>query len=136
MELKYVSSVVFAKDIKISRQFYEDFLQLKIEVDRGGNIEYNGGLSLWQINDAYSNIFLNLHNQKIPANSGYKFELYFETKEIDKVFEKAINDKINIMHGIVEQPWKQRIFRAYDPDENIVEIGESMSLVMEKIKKD
>jgi hypothetical protein len=31
-----------------------------------------------------------------------------------------------------EQPWGQRVFRVYDPDGHIVEIGEPMPVVIQR----
>ena len=127
MGLKFISSVVFVKDIKTSRQFYEDFLQLKIADDYGENIAYHCGLSIWQSGHAYDNIFKNSPDELVKENHGYSHELYFETDNIDEVFEEAAKCKVKIMHGITNQPWSQKVFRVYDPDGNIVEIGEIMS---------
>ncbi len=135
MDLNFISSVLFVKDINSSRQFYEGFLQLKVESDHGPNIAYFGGLSIWQIDHAYENIFRDLSNDQIKEKIGYQYELYFETENIHKVFNSAVENKIEIMHGITKHPWEQEGFRVYDPDHNIIEIGESMQLVMERINK-
>jgi hypothetical protein len=33
---------------------------------------------------------------------------------------------ITFVHEIREQPWRQRVIRIYDPDQHIIEIGESL----------
>jgi uncharacterized membrane protein (UPF0127 family) len=34
---------------------------------------------------------------------------------------------VKFIHELREQPWKQKIIRIYDPDNNILEIGEPMA---------
>jgi hypothetical protein len=33
---------------------------------------------------------------------------------------------VELIHPILQQAWGQRVFRFYDPDRHIVEIGEPM----------
>ena len=44
-----------------------------------------------------------------------------------KKFKKT---NAKIIHPIVEHPWGQRAFRIYDPDNHIIEFGESMQDVI------
>lgn len=39
------------------------------------------------------------------------------------------------MHDIKEYPWGQRVVRFYDPDQHIIEVGESMENVARKLFK-
>ncbi len=136
MDIKYISSVLIVKDLKSSRKFYEDFLNLKVQDDFGVNIGYTVGLSLWQMEHAYENIFQGSSENQISETRGHKLEIYFETDDVDKAYESAMKNGMKIIHGITLQPWGQKVFRIYDPDENIVEIGESMSLVNERIESE
>ena len=49
---------------------------------------------------------------------------------MDKQFKKLKDEKIDFVHSIIEQPWGQRCFRVYDPDQHIVEFGEPMHIVV------
>jgi len=40
-----------------------------------------------------------------------------------------------MIHKIETQPWTQRVVRFYDPDDNIIEIGENMEFVVKRLKK-
>ena len=33
---------------------------------------------------------------------------------------------------MIEQPWGQRVFRIYDPDKHMVELGEPMTAVIKR----
>jgi hypothetical protein len=35
-----------------------------------------------------------------------------------------------LLHPLREQPWGQRVFRCFDPDGHIVEVGEPMPVVI------
>ncbi|HPK57676.1 MAG TPA: glyoxalase/bleomycin resistance/dioxygenase family protein, partial [Spirochaetota bacterium] len=39
------------------------------------------------------------------------------------------------IHEIEEQPWAQRVFRCYDPDKYIVEIGEKVKSTIIRLHK-
>jgi uncharacterized glyoxalase superfamily protein PhnB len=51
--------------------------------------------------------------------------LYFETENLDGELARIAN-RIDLIHPIERQAWRQRVFRFYDPDRHIVEIGEPM----------
>jgi len=35
-------------------------------------------------------------------------------------------NNVKFVHEVREQPWRQKVVRFYDPDKNIIEVGESM----------
>ena len=131
--MKYVSAVLLVKDLTTSRKFYEEYLGLQVQDDHGANIGYKEGLSLWDYEHANQNIFNIFEGHKTSNNEEHKMELYFETEDIEKTFKYILNANIPVMHEIRLQPWGQNVFRVYDPDGNIVEVGEAMSIVNERI---
>jgi uncharacterized glyoxalase superfamily protein PhnB len=54
--------------------------------------------------------------------------IYFETDDLEKCYMEIIEAKVKTIHGIEKQAWGQRVFRFYDPDEHIIEIGEYFRL--------
>ena len=40
---------------------------------------------------------------------------------------------VEYVHPLREHPWGQRVFRVYDPDGHIVEVGEPMSEVIARL---
>ena len=38
------------------------------------------------------------------------------------------------VHGLIEHSWGQRVIRFYDPDYHIIEVGESMEIVVKRFK--
>ncbi|MCX7747566.1 MAG: VOC family protein [Clostridia bacterium] len=131
MSIKFCSSVLLVKDIKLSRDFYEGLLQQLVEIDHGECIVFVGGFSIWDIEHAYT-IMLRDALKNIPNNKINPFELYFESDDLDNILNKFTSMEIEFVHSLFEQPWGQRVFRVYDPDRNIVEIGEPMTAVIKR----
>jgi uncharacterized glyoxalase superfamily protein PhnB len=49
--------------------------------------------------------------------------LYFEDADLEAAFGR-IAGAVELIHGIRREAWGQRVFRFFDPDGHIVEIGE------------
>ncbi|MEJ2740278.1 MAG: VOC family protein [Dehalococcoidia bacterium] len=125
MSITFQGSVIMVKDVAVSRKFYEELLERKVLADFGPVIGYEGGLSIWQIDHAYSILF----NKKFDDGSapGRKnMELCFEVNDINPIWAEVSSKNIPLVHPLQEQPWGQLVFRIYDPDGHIVEIGEAI----------
>lgn len=133
MPVKFVSSVVFVKDMQASRRFYETLLGMTVEFDFGPNIAYAGGLSLWELNHLWPILF-DQPAPSAPAPLGAKnWELCFEAEELDDIQARLTEAKVRFVHPLQEQPWGQRVIRFYDPDDHIIEIGEPMPAVVRRM---
>ncbi|WP_252187569.1 glyoxalase/bleomycin resistance/dioxygenase family protein [Anaeromonas gelatinilytica] len=53
-------------------------------------------------------------------------ELYFEYDDLEELQSKLKKEKVEFIHEMREQPWRQRVLRIYDPSKNIIEVGESL----------
>ncbi|HBN08964.1 MAG TPA: lactoylglutation lyase [Cyanobacteria bacterium UBA8530] len=62
----------------------------------------------------------------------HRMELYFESESIGEMDELLQKEGVEFLHGIVEQPWGQRVLRFYDPDGHVVELGETMESVVKR----
>lgn len=124
MSLSYEASVIFVRDIVVSRAFYEGLLGRTLMADHGENVVYVGGLSLWQAEHASSIVFgKKKTRQRWGADN---LELYFESDDIDAEFERLQASGVRLIHKVHEEPWGQRTFRCWDPDGHIIEVGEPM----------
>jgi hypothetical protein len=124
--MRFVSSIIVVNDVARSRASYEDILRLKIIADFGiYNVAFEGGLSLYR--KAFFQELTGGLNIVAKANS---FVLYFETENIEAVENQIAENAFEFIHRIREQPWKQRTFRFYDHDKHILEIAESMEIVV------
>ncbi len=117
------SVVLFVTDIKRSREFYTSVLKLEIEYDFGKNIAFKNGLSIWEIMEDHPIAATGEHNE-----TGIKkaFEVYFETEDLESIQSGIAEYRLEYLHDMLEEPWGQRTIRFYDPDNNLIEVGESM----------
>ena len=119
-KVKFICSLITVADIKRSRYFYERVLEQKVESDYGENVTF-GGFAI----HLRSHFEMLIDDRKVVAG-GNNFELYFEYDNVEQIVEKLKAEKVEFVHGLREQPWRQQTVRFYDPDQNIIEIGESM----------
>ena len=131
MGLTFQGSVIIVKDIKVSRIFYEELLGQKVMVDFGPFVGFEGGFSIWQVDRAYTILFDTQVNN--PAVLGHRnFELCFEDSDIHTIWERISSKNVKLVHPLREQQWGQLVFRMYDPDEHIVEIGEPIPVFVSR----
>lgn len=128
MKIHYQSAVLFVDDIQRSREFYESVLDQQVLMDHGLNVGYQAGFALWQ----RSSVEAALGQPIQPLNSP-RFELYFESEEMDEWSDRLTAAGAKFIHPIVEQPWRQRVLRVADPDGYIVEIGEPLPAVIRRL---
>lgn len=126
MDLRNCSTALFVKDIEISKDFYLNILKLEIDLDFGKNVIFKNGFAIWEINTEHL-IPWKLGYDKLTDHSVNRFELYFETEDIHVVYEQLKNRNVNFLHEIHEEHWGQKTIRFFDPDNHLIEIGESMS---------
>jgi len=134
-EIKFHSTAAFVKNIEVSKKFYTETLEQEIELDFGKNVILKGGITLWEINP----------NHIIPKKLGMdltvdeknnRFEFYFETEEIDRIFEKLKENGVELLHSIHEEPWGQRTVRFFDPDKHLIEVGETLETFVKRLHRE
>jgi catechol 2,3-dioxygenase-like lactoylglutathione lyase family enzyme/ribosomal protein S18 acetylase RimI-like enzyme len=125
MNLKNLSAVLFVKDIDMSKAFYISVLQQSIDKDFGKNVLFKSGFVIWEIRDNHVIPQL-LGLDKIYDKSVNRCELYFETDDLSQVFQNLKSKNVNFVHEIHEEIWGQKTIRFFDPDNHLIEIGESM----------
>jgi catechol 2,3-dioxygenase-like lactoylglutathione lyase family enzyme len=132
MAIHYHSAALFVSDIRASVRFYTELIGLKIEMDMGTNVILEHGITLWQINDDH--IIVRTLGADALRRGGNRFELYFETDDIDEARDLMMKHGVDRLHEIHEESWGQRTIRVFDPDGHMVEIGESMKTFVSRMK--
>jgi catechol 2,3-dioxygenase-like lactoylglutathione lyase family enzyme len=127
--MKYICPLITVSDIKRSRDFYENLLNQKVKFDFGENITFHGDFAIH-----LQSHFKELIDNKEIRQGGNNFELYFEYDNVEQIVKLLMENNISFVHGIREQPWRQKVVRFYDPDKNIIEIGESMEYLAFRLK--
>jgi hypothetical protein len=128
--MRFVCSLVTVEDISRSKIFYENFLRQKVKYDFGENVLFEGDFAIHQ-----KSHFQELIGNKPVSSGGNNFELYFEHDDVDSMAAELKKSSIEFVHDVREQPWQQKVFRVYDPDKNIVEIGESMEYLSYRLSR-
>lgn len=125
MQLSNYSAALFVRDINVSRQFYTTILGFGIELDFGKNVILKSGLTLWEIQEKHI-IPSKIGLDRTRNSASNRFEIYFETEDLEEVYLLLEKNKVEFLHTIHEEPWGQRTIRFFDPDNHLIEIGESM----------
>lgn len=134
MNIKNLTPVLFVKDALISASFYQDIMGFTVVMNNGDqNFLFKEGLAVWQIDD--DNIISRTHGVEplIDSKAIGRFEICFETEELDSVYEKLKEAKVTFLHEINTEIWGQRTIRFYDPDGHLIEIGEAMAVFLKRI---
>jgi hypothetical protein len=128
--MKFKCSLIVVNNIYVARSFYENVLNQKVKYDFGENVVYHGDFSI-QLKPHFANMIS--INQDDIVNKSNNFELYFEEENLDEFIERLKDIKeIQYIHTLIEHSWGQRVIRFYDPDMNIIEVGESMENVIKR----
>ncbi len=122
--MKFICSLIVVENIAKSRLLYEGILHQKVLTDFGANVAFEGGFALHA-----KDHFASLIGNKAILKESNNFELYFEDDGIELLEKELKANRFEFIHGIKEQPWKQRVIRFYDYDRHIIEIGERMEHV-------
>jgi catechol 2,3-dioxygenase-like lactoylglutathione lyase family enzyme len=123
--LQFINPVVFVKDIEVSKKFYRDVLKLEIVQDSGPFVLFENHFSLHQASEILLNACGEDSSQMKENLGSDNLLLYFESADLEETFAE-IQSKVELIHPILQQAWGQRVFRFYDPDRHIIEIGEPM----------
>lgn len=128
--MRFICPLIVVNNIRISRDFYENVLNQKVQFDFGENVSFEGGFAI-HLKSHFSDLISKNENNILEKSNN--FELYFEEENLDFFLQKLEEiGSVEYIHGLKEQPWGQRVIRFYDPDKHIVEVGEPMESVVKR----
>jgi catechol 2,3-dioxygenase-like lactoylglutathione lyase family enzyme len=125
--LKFDAPLIVVEDMARSRKFYEQILGQKVKFDFGENVPFEG-FSL-HLRSHFQSLLGNATQYPVTPKAHWG-ELYFETDELEPIYQRLNQAGVEFIHPVREQPWGQRVMRFYDPDGHIIEIGETMQAVV------
>jgi uncharacterized glyoxalase superfamily protein PhnB len=129
--MKFICPLIVVNNMEISRNFYEQVLNQKVQYDFGENVLFEGGFAI-HLKSHFSD--LTKINRNDIFQKSNNSELYFEEDDLDSFLQKLKNiGSVEYVHELKEQPWGQRVIRFYDPDMHIVEVGEPMESVVKRL---
>lgn len=119
--MNYKGALLAVEDLPLSREFYEGLLGQAVEIDFGPCVGYSGGFSIME-----KSLWKETLGIARTAERPDDHELYFEDDDVEGVARRLGEAGIEFLHGVREQPWRQKVLRCYDPDGHLAEIGETM----------
>lgn len=131
MDLRFASTVIITQDLDKMKAFYLDILGQDIEADFGECIAFKSGISLWKLTADFP-IAQHL-GRTFDAFGNKNLELSFETEDYDSVVKKLEAQELNYLHKTTEEMWGQYTIRFYDPENNLIEVGESIPCFVKRI---
>lgn len=120
----FINTLVFVSDMKRSLAFYCDLLGQTIAQDHGDFVQLENGLALHNGPALETTMFGAPSDDRGRYGRG-NLVLYFETDELEAMLAR-MPQETELIHPIETQAWGQKVFRCYDPDGHIVEVGEPM----------
>ena len=129
--MKFICSLFVVEDLAAAKDFYIRVLGQRVKADFGANVAFEGGFAIHQRMH-----FEGLIEGRKVASRGNDAELYFEFDDLPRIEAELGEEKVEFIHRMREQPWRQRVMRFYDPDGHIVEIGESMEFLAYRLSKE
>ena len=122
MHLKHIDTILLVEDITISRRFYAEALGMEILHDWGTMVIFTNRLAVHQASELQPRE----EAQKFVTPGFYgrgNVVIYLQSDDLDASYRQLKEAGAEIIHPILTLPW-ERIFRIYDPDHYVIEIGE------------
>ncbi|MFO7868203.1 MAG: hypothetical protein R6U95_02765 [Bacteroidales bacterium] len=130
MNIQFHSSVLITKDFDTMKKFYQEVLQQEIEFDFGNCIGFKNGISLWKLTEEYP--LAQKLGRTFDTSGNKNLEMCFETDNFEEFVSSIEKHTIHYLHKTVEEQWGQYTMRFYDPENNVIEVGESMSCFVKR----
>jgi catechol 2,3-dioxygenase-like lactoylglutathione lyase family enzyme len=124
MEIKFHSTVIITEAFEQMKLFYQNVLQQKIEFDFGNCIGFKNGLSLWKLKEEYP--IAKRLGRTFDKSGNKNLEICFESDDFELVVQNLKKHQLKYLHIETEELWGQQTVRFYDPENNLVEIGETI----------
>lgn len=130
---KYDGCLLIVKDARASKKFYEEVLKVKAIVDLDSYVVFEGGFSV--MTEAGWQEFSHLKRDNLHYRH-HSCELYFEDDDLDGYLKYLKSfPEIEMFNELATMPWEQRTVRFYDPDGHVLEVGDSMKVVVKRMLK-
>lgn len=128
--MQYQGCLLVVKDAQKSKIFYQELFGCAVELDLEDYVIFKEGIMLQQ-----EGTWLGFIKRK-EGSLTYQHltaELYFEEENLDGFMERqSATEAIQIISPVTEHEWGQRSVRFFDPDGHLLEVGESMKVVVKR----
>ena len=83
--MRFICPLIVVNNIEISRSFYEQVLNQKVQYDFGKNVSFESGFAI-HLKSHFSDLINKSENDIIQKSNN--FELYFEEEDLDSFLQK------------------------------------------------
>jgi catechol 2,3-dioxygenase-like lactoylglutathione lyase family enzyme len=128
--ISYSSAVLMTENFDLMTRFYQDLLDQKVRYDFGSCVQCECGLTVWRARVGHP-VWAALESK---GGGNAALELCFETEDFDAQAARIAAAGTALAHGVLEEDWGQRTLRFFDPDGNLVELGESMPAFCKRLQ--
>lgn len=119
--MKHIDTIILVNDLAASKAFYTKLIGLEILHDWGNMAVFKERFAIHKANELQPPELIGQFTH--DGNQGHgNLVLYFEASDLEAEYQKLVQAGVKVIHGIVQVPW-QKLFRVFDPDGHIVEIG-------------
>lgn len=122
MSMKLNSSIILTRDMDRSIRFYRGIMGLELEKQFDTVAFFQDGLVIHD-----EAVYVNYLRVPDPYPGGFRAVYYYIASDIDEMYGTLEEKKVAFIHGLETQPWGERCLRFYDPDGNVIEIGDGKS---------
>lgn len=123
--MKYSGLCLAVKDVNRSKQFYQEIFGLAVYQDYGTHVSF-GEFSIQQDFEW----LVGVPKESVLEKSN-NMELYFEEDNFDVFMaDITLRNDIEYLGDVKESDWGQRSIKFYDPDGHIIEVGETLKMVI------
>ena len=131
MNIKRQATIIYSQNYEATKHFYEKVLEFSVEMDFSSVIFYKEGIAVWKVGEDHN--LRSILGPNFEDHKSHPFELYFEIGNWDETIERLKKFDINYLHDVHEEPWGQRTIRILDPEQNIVEFGETLESFIKRL---
>jgi catechol 2,3-dioxygenase-like lactoylglutathione lyase family enzyme len=132
MDIRFQSTVLITKRFEEMKRFYMELLGQRIRYYFGNCITFECALTLWELREGYT--LARALGGSEPRSGNGSMEVCFETDDFEAEVARVRKGGVVLLHGVEEETWGQRTMHFYDPDGNIVELGESMPCFCRRLR--
>lgn len=120
--IRYDSAVLMTKNVAEMTHFYVDVMRQTIRFDFGRCQILECGIAIWALDESDPA----MKAPGIGSGTNSRLELCFDTEDFENDTAHILSHKPKMLHGVAEEAWGQRTIRIFDPDGNLIELGESI----------
>lgn len=120
--IRFVNALVFVADMKKAMDVYVGLLGQKVAQDHGDFVQLENGLALHTGTALQQTIFGD-GETGADQYGRRNLVLYFDADDLAAAHDR-VAPHVTLIHPIEAQSWGQKVFRFYDHDGHIVEVGE------------